>query len=296
MLPAAHAPTVQNMTENMQAAAITAFGEPLTVRTLPRPVAARGEVLVRVVVAAVNPADVGMVAGRYRWADPARFPLVPGYDVAGTVEGSGERVVGFTAHKRLQRGGYAEFVALPADLLAPVPDGLDLADAATLPLAGLTALQALDTLGAVETLLVNGPRGAIGGFAADLARHRGITVVPPGHGAPVDAALDVIGGAPARDAFARVRDGGRYVTVVPEFWVAGGPFSTERGITPEVIAVRQEAGRLTDLVALAASGALVTRVGKILPLVDAGEAHRIVGRTQGAPHVTGKILLSTAPA
>jgi NADPH:quinone reductase-like Zn-dependent oxidoreductase len=279
---------------DMIAIGVDEFGAPLRPLSLPRPVPGSGEVLVEVSVAAVNPADVGMVAGRYRWAEPVRFPLIPGYDLAGTVMGTGERVAGFTAHSHTQQGSYARYVALPAELVVPVPDALDLIDAATLPLAGMTALQAVEalSLAGVRTLLVNGPRGAVGGFVAQFAASRGVAVVSPGTEPKVDAALDVIGGAAARAAFDAVRDGGRYVTVVPEFWVAGGPFLAQRGIIPQVVFVRHDRAQLAQLLRLAATGELVTRIGKVLPLAEAVEAHRIVGRANGAPRVGGKVLLT----
>jgi NADPH:quinone reductase-like Zn-dependent oxidoreductase len=207
--------------------------------------------------------------------------------VAGT-DPDGRPVVAFTAHKQTQRGGFAEFVALPADQVVPIPDNLDPIAAATLPLAGLTAWQALDAIGPVATLLINGPRGAIGGFARQLAAVRGIAVVPQG---PADAALDVIGGAPARAAFEAVRDGGRYVTVVPEFWVPGGPFAPDRGITPLLISVRYDRDQLRELVTLAVEGRVEPRVGRVLPLTELSEALRIVARAPGAPKVHGKVVL-----
>src|SRR5690242_16997507 len=131
----------------MIAIGVERFGGPL--RPLRLPVVAPGpdEVLIRVAAAAVNPADLGMVAGRYRWLEEVRFPLVPGYDVAGTVEATGQPVVAFTLHKATQRGGYAEFVTLPAELVVPLPDGVPAAAAVPLPLAGMTAWQALDAIG-----------------------------------------------------------------------------------------------------------------------------------------------------
>ncbi|MGX6603415.1 zinc-binding dehydrogenase [Micromonosporaceae bacterium Da 78-11] len=272
---------------------VEAFGQPLAELRRPVPVAGPGEALIEVDAAAVNPADLGMVAGRYRWVTPVRFPLVPGYDVAGRRVDTGAPVVAFTMHKATQRGGYARFVTLPEDLVVPLPDGFGPADAVTLPLAGLTALQALDEIGAdTRTLLVNGPHGAIGGFLTDLATARGITVVPVEDPVRVDAAIDVVGGAAARAAFDRVADGGRYVTVVPEFWVPGGPFTGERDITPRIVAVRYDRGRLSDLVRLAAAGTVRTRVGKVLPLAGAAEAHRIVARSPGAPRIRGKVVLT----
>jgi NADPH2:quinone reductase len=239
----------------------------------------------------VNPADLGMVAGRYRWHDPVRFPLVPGYDVAGVDDATGRPVVAFTMHKSTQRGGYAQFVALPADLVVPLPGSVAAVEAASLPLAGLTAVQTLDAIGEVGSLLVDGPRGAVGSLVVQLAAARGITVVPPDDPGPVDAAVDVVGGAVARAAFDRVRDHGRYATVVPEFWVPGGPFDAERGITPHVVSVRYDRGQLAELAGQLAAGTLTTRIGAVLPLADAGEAHRIVGRATGARRVAGKVVL-----
>ncbi|GAA4606378.1 NADP-dependent oxidoreductase [Actinoplanes octamycinicus] len=275
----------------MVAVGVTRFGEEPRPLRVPVRAAGAGEVLVRVAAAAVNPADVGMVAGTYPWDEPVRFPLVPGYDVAGTDAATGEPVLAFTAHKATQAGGYAEFVTLPAELVVPLPPAVDPVAAAPLPLAGLTAAQLLDAVGEAKTLLINGPGGAIGSLLAQLATERGITVVPVTEPGPVDAAVDVAGGAVARAAFDRVRDGGRYLTVVPEFWVPGGPFTGERGITPEVLAVSYDREQLAGLVARLAAGELVARVGAVLPLHEAARAHRIVGRAAGAPRVSGKVVL-----
>ncbi|MGI5239678.1 alcohol dehydrogenase catalytic domain-containing protein [Dactylosporangium sp. CA-139066] len=251
--------------EFMRAAGVEAFGAPLRDLTVPMPAPGPDEVVVRVGAAAVNPADLGMVAGRYRWADPVRFPLVPGYDVAGWRVDTGAPVVGFTLHKATQRGGYAQFVALPSALVAPLPASADITAAAALPLAGLTALQSLDALGpGIRTLLINGSaRGAVAGFAAQLATARGITVVTDVSdlSVTVDAALDVAGGAAARAAFDRVRDGGRYVTVVPEYWIPGGPFAPSRGIAPHVVSVAFDRPAFLQLVRAFGDGTLRPAVG-----------------------------------
>jgi NADPH:quinone reductase len=248
---------------------------------------------VRVEATTVNPADLGMRDGRYRWIEPVRFPIIPGYDVCGVVEvgtsawPAGTRVIASTAHSRTQVGSYAELVALPESHLAHAPAGLTAQDAATLPLAGLTALQALDLLALApgSRLIVNGPRGAVGRYATQLAALRGIEVVDDG---PSDGSLDVIGGAPAQQAFASVRDGGAYVTVVPEFWVPGGQFEPARGITPQLVRAEPRGDQLEELARLMSEGRLKpTPVADTLPLDRAAEAHaRLAARGVG-----GKLIL-----
>ncbi|RFU40011.1 NADP-dependent oxidoreductase [Actinomadura logoneensis] len=278
------------------AMAVETFGPPENLKPVRLPVAKPGpdEVVVKVTAAAVNPADLGMREGRYPWADEPRLPLVPGYDLAGTVEAgtpewpSGTKVIAITAHKETQIGAYAEYVTLPARLLAPAPDGMDAEHASALPLAGLTAFEALSALDLAPgaTLLVNGPRGAVGSLTVQLAEHRGITVVANG-GGPVDAALDTVGGERAQAAFDAVRDGGRYVTVVPEFWIPGGPFTEARGIEPRVIGARFDTVRLRELSRLASEGVLSTAVGDRLPLTEAAAAHARLA----AGGVHGKLIL-----
>ncbi|KAA2257260.1 NADP-dependent oxidoreductase [Solihabitans fulvus] len=278
----------------MRVAAVDEFGpvENLRPRTMPVREPGPGEALIRVTAAAVNPADLGMCEGRYRWREPVRFPLVPGYDVAGVVEVGapgwpvGTAVIAATAHSRTQAGGYAEYVTLPTEYLAPAPAGLDPAHAAAIPLAGLTAARALAALNLApgRTLLVNGPHGSVGGFAVQLAEAAGVEVRPSG---PVDGVLDVIGGAAAVAAFAAVRDGGRYATVVPEFWVAGGVFAPARGIEPVSVLVEPDGLRLAELSRLADAGVLRPRVARVLPLAEAAEAHRLLA----AGGLRGKVIL-----
>jgi NADPH:quinone reductase len=310
----------------MRAAAINRFGEPeqLSLQEFPLPTPGPGQVRIHIAAAAINPADLGMVAGTYRWREPVRFPLVPGYDAAGSVDAIGEGVSGFhvgdqviacSQHSLTQVGTYADYAVLSEHYLAPAPSGIELTVAASLPLAGLTALQALESLQLTrgQTLLINGPLGAVGGFALQLAVQRGITVLAPisafesalartlgatvildrekdvplqvRQAVPggVDAALDVVGGAVARNAFAAVRDGGHYATVVPEFWVPGGQFVPQRGITPQVVSVRSNTHQLTELSRWLAAGQLITHVARVLRLEQASMAHRLLmdGRVRG---------------
>ncbi|MFL6113919.1 MAG: NADP-dependent oxidoreductase [Catenulispora sp.] len=258
---------------------------------------AAGEVLIRVKAAAVNPADLGMRDGRYVWLEPVRMPVVPGYDVAGVVEAgggafpAGTAVIGYTAHSKTQIGAYAEYVTLPERLVAAAPAGLDWAHAAALPLAGLTAQTALARLAvaAGETLLINRLSSAVGLLAAQLAEARGIEVrtLDDGGDGPVAAALDVVGADAALAAFARVADGGRYATIVPEFWIPGGQFTPARGIEPVTVFVDETVGSLAELSRLATAGRVRPKVAQTFPLAAAADAHRRLA----AGGARGKLVL-----
>jgi NADPH:quinone reductase len=298
----------------MRAVAVTALGGPevLQVVEWPDPVAGSGQVLVRVRAASVNPADVaartGMVPG-----GPVEPPFLPGWDIAGEVVALGDGVSGFEVGDRVAGmvpwhltrgapGGYAELVAADAEWLAPVPDGLDPAAAATVPLNALTARLALDLLAlpAGSMLLVTGASGGVGGFAAQLAVRAGLrvlavashddedwvrglgvdTVVPrtadlAGVGL-VPAVLDAVPlGPPAAAALA---DGGVHLTTRPT-----PPADPTRGVRQQLVLVRLDQDALRTLVRDAAAGRLRTRVAATLPLADAAQAHRRleVGGTRG---------------
>jgi NADPH:quinone reductase-like Zn-dependent oxidoreductase len=307
----------------MRAAAIERFGGPLQMRELPIPVPGSGQVQIRIAAAAVNPADLGMVEGRYRWREPIRFPLVPGWEVAGTVEMVGEGVTNFqvgdqviapTVHPLTQAGSYAEYVVLPEKYLVSTPSGIEMTEASSLPLAGMTALQAVEKLALTpsQTLLINGSLGSVGSFAVQLAVQRGITVLAVAHahdaelaralgakivldragdlatqarqalGDGVDAALDVVGAAAATNAFAAVREDGRYVTIVPEWWISGGPS------TPQLSLINPDAGQLASLVRLLSTGQLKTRVAEVLRLEQASTAHQLLA----AGGLRGKVILT----
>jgi len=237
-------------------AAIHGFGGPaefrVDERVLPSP--GPGQVQVQIAAASVNPVDISSRTGKVHAAE-ARFPLVVGWDAAGTVTHVGEGVTGWQIGDRVaamtfqpqdQNGTYAGDINLSADLLARLPDTLGRQQAATLPLAGLTASQLVQwvDLPAGATLLVNGPVGAVGRLVVQLAADRGIRVVavakPDDHayardlGAAqvvdrgdftaavrhlhpdgVNAAVDLVGGATAQATLGLVRDAGAYVTVVP---------------------------------------------------------------------------------
>ena len=176
------------MTLSMQAFIAPAPGAALLRTTLPRPVPARGEVLVRVHASGVNPLDLKVRAGQ---AAHARQPLpaVPGIDMAGTVQAVGPGVAGFAPGDAVYgmaggvgglQGSLAEWMVVDARLLALKPRRLSMREAAALPLAVITAWEGLvDRAGvhAGQTVLVQGGAGGVGHVAVQLARSRGARVV-----------------------------------------------------------------------------------------------------------------------
>src|SRR5580693_5323974 len=143
-----------------------------------RPVAGAGQVVVEVVGAAFNPVDVAIRAGFVRQVFPVTFPHIPNFDVSGVITEVGEGVSGWSAGDAVVAflpmtapGAAAEYVAAPAGLLAAAPRTVELADAAALPSASLTASQALFEQADVKpgtSVLINGAAGAVGGYAVQL--------------------------------------------------------------------------------------------------------------------------------
>jgi NADPH:quinone reductase-like Zn-dependent oxidoreductase len=151
-----------------------------------RPVAGSGQVVVQVAGAAFNPVDVAIRAGFLQQVFPVAFPHIPNFDVAGVIAEVGEGVSGWSAGDAVMAflpmtasGAAAEYVAAPAGLLAAAPRTVELADAAALPSASLTASQALFEHADVKpgtSVLINGAGGAVGGYAIQLAKSARATV------------------------------------------------------------------------------------------------------------------------
>jgi NADPH:quinone reductase len=301
----------------MRAIAVTALGGPevLHVVDLPDPVVGPGQVLVRVRAACVQPADAAARIGKIP-GDPVLPPFLPGWDFAGDVVAVGapdgrlhvgDRVVGMVPwpETRGAPGSYAQLIAADIDWLTSLPTALDYAAAATLPLNGQTAAQAVRMLAGDGPLLVVGASGGVGGFAVQLARQAGRRVLAvandhdqdwvreigadeiitrtegPGAVGQVPAVLDAVPvGAAAANATA---DGGVLVTVRPT-----DPVDLARGIRQQVVMIRPDQRTLRELVTAAAVGRLHTRVAAMIPFERAAEAHRIM--EIGGLH--GKVVLT----
>lgn len=163
------------------------YGDPsvLRVREAPVPAPRRGEVRVRVRAAAVNPKDVLLRKGRMRWLGGGRFPRTSGYDFAGVVDAAGEEVEvtqGQRVYGMLSRhagGALADYLVCGVDELAEMPSNLSFEEAAGVPLAALTALQALRDCGRVkpdDRVIINGASGGVGVYAIQVARVLGARV------------------------------------------------------------------------------------------------------------------------
>lgn len=278
--------------------------EPVGLVDLPDPEPASGQVRIRMVGAAVNPADLHAIDEFGRNAaglnSARRFGL--GLDVAGVVDKVAWDVRGFPVGTGVAAlvlpytrphpamGCAAEYVIVPAADAAPVPEGLDLVDAATVPLNALTAGQLLALLGPSDgrRLLVTGAAGGVGGYAVALAARAGWKVT--GLARATDTAFltragatqvltsldqargfDAVLDAARLDAAAlrAVRDHGAFVGVFP-----GTEPAPERGITVTAGMVTADGSLLREMLTLAAEGILEARRAGTLPLAGAAEAYR----------------------
>jgi len=283
------------------------FGGPevLELVDLPDPKTHLDSVLVRVKAAAVNPADIGMRAGVLADIVDTYFPAVPGWDVAGIVErpglgtpefAVGDEVIGYVRNEVQHRhGAYAEKVAADVRTLARKPSTMSWAEAAALPLAGLTAYQAINALRITkdETLLVHGAAGAVGSLAAQIARSRGAHVLgtanPADHDYLRSLGVDpVTGPIPITDAVLDTAGRGALTGTPPGPRVASVAEFTLPGVIPVFVRMNQD--DLRALVDLAEAGSLTIRVAKTFPLAEAAQAQQAVADG----HTRGKIVLDVS--
>ena len=267
----------------MRSARIHSYGGPsvIVVEDVPVPEPGPGEVVVEVAATSFNPTEVAVRAGVFDFP----LPLTLGWDVAGTV--GGEPVVGWID------GAAAEYAAAPARRLVPAPRTIPLADAAALPLAGLSAWQMVFEHGNVQAgqrVLVNGAGGGIGGFAVQLAKHAGAHVTATASPRSADVvrrlgADDVVGYGPT----------GRFdvvLNLVADAEVArlgGVVVSATLSDAPDAhFVTRFDADQLTALVGLVDAGVVAVDVSERHRLGDLVELHR---RAE-AGDLRGKVLVA----
>jgi len=301
----------------MKAIVVHQYGGPevLKFEDYPDPVPVPGEVLVRVAATSVNPIDYKRRAGLTKDFYPLNFPGLIGVDIAGTVVKLGPGVEDFSVGDRvfaMADNTYAELCVVKAAVLAKVPAGLDLIQAAALPLVTTTGNQLMAATGikAGQTVLVVGAAGNVGRSAVFTARARGATVIAGvlkrqmqmddtktvgadqivatdddtaiANLAPLDAVADTVGGRTAEKMIARVKPAGVYASVVE------APQNAAKYPSVKVVHVFSKFDRKTlEFMAEAVrDGKLVIPISQKLPLSEAAEAQ--AAAEKGA---TGKILL-----
>ena len=283
----------------------------------PRPTPMPTEVLVRVAAAGVNPVDWKV---RTRGGFLGEPPFTVGWDIAGVVEEPGYGVTRFKPGDRVfgmprfpkEAAAYAEYVTSPSRQLALIPEGLSDVEAGALPLAGLTAWQALAETADVlpgQRVLILAAAGGVGHLAVQIAKARGAYVIGTARAAKheflaelgadeaidytseaveervgdVDVVVDLVGDESTRGAIATLRDGGLYI-IVPS--AAGlGELQELAGDRVHVTGILVEPDRagMESLAHLAATGALRPTIAETFPLGQAARAHEVgeIGRTAG---------------
>ncbi|MGB8356804.1 MAG: NADP-dependent oxidoreductase [Chthoniobacteraceae bacterium] len=307
---------------NMKAIRIHQYGGPevLAQVEMQRPTPGPNEVLIKVQAASVNPVDWKLRAGHVKEIFPVTFPATLGWDVSGTVEETGS---GVTAFKRgdevyalLKGGGYAEYATADEAVVARKPRTLDYVHAAAVPVAGLTAWQALfevAQLSSGQKVLIHAAAGGVGNFAVQFAKAKGAYVIGTASSKnqafllelgvdqavdyqktrfedvvrDVDVVLDTIGADTQERSFKVLKKGGVLVSIVQ-------PPSQEQaakyGIRALFYGAHASSSNLAEIAKLIDSGKVKTIVETVLPLAEARHAHELIQ----TGHARGKIVLKTA--
>jgi NADPH:quinone reductase-like Zn-dependent oxidoreductase len=300
----------------MKAAVIHDYGGPeaLSYEDMPDPIPGPGEVLIQVAAAGINPVDTYQRSGKRKDFGALQFPAILGWDLSGRVEILGEGVDGFAVGDKVLAWAYhtyAELCVVKASLLAKVPQGLNLVDAAALPLVTLTGSQAVSVAAGVKAgqrVLVSGASGSVGRAAVFTAKELGANVIAGVSQrrlseardlgadeivalddettwnllAPVDVVVNTVRGATAEQLMGKVKSGGIFASV------AGVPVNASSH--PEVrafhFASKQNATGLQHLAQAVGDGRLAIPVSLKLPMSRAAEGHLAVEKGG-----SGKILL-----
>lgn len=282
----------------------------MTLTERPEPTPATNDVLVEVYVSGFTP---GELTWPETWADRSgadRTPSIPGHEVAGVVRALGYGTRGLTVGQRVfgladwsRDGTLAQYVAMEARNLAPLPGDVDFATAASLPISGLTAWQGLFVHGRIaagQSILVHGAAGGVGSLVVQLAREVGAYVIGTGRTADreavlgfgarefvdlgsdglddvgdVDMVFDVIGGEIGKRSAALVRPGGVLVTIT-------GPAEVHpTGGHSVDFVVEADRAQLGEIVRRVRDGRLRTNIGRVVDLADAVAAFTSSERVKG---------------
>lgn len=307
--------------EKMEAVRIHQYGGPeeLKVEEVPRPQAAAGEVLIRVHAAGVNPVDWKIRAGYLKDFMPVPMPFIPGIDVSGVVEATGPGVTQFKKGDEVfgaGKGAYAEFAVAKESELARKPASLDHVHATALPVAALTAWQALFNvahLTAGQRVLIHGASGGVGSFGAQFAKAKGVYVIGTASGRNqaylrelgvdepidyekarfedvvrnVDVVLDTQGDDTQQRSWKVLQQGGMLVSIVQ---LPSAEEAAKHGARSARFVRQPNAGELSEIARLVDSGKVMVAVDSVLPLSEAVRAHEL----SQTGHARGKLVLKVA--
>lgn len=311
----------------MRAIAEVEFGGPVDLVVLPTPEVRANEVLIHVRAAGVNPFDWKVADGLLKDEKQHRFPLILGFDAAGVVErvgagvtrfSEGDEVYGYVSKPVIGEGTYAEYVVVPAAIVAKKPEAVGFAEAAALPMPGLTAMELVDAVDIRngETVLIVGATGGVGAYAVQLAARHGaraiatarqvnevfvrelgaaetidhtrddlVDAVRAAHPDGIEAIIDVVSDPEVLTHMAGlVKEGRRIASSV---YAADVESLAERGIKATNIGMQPNAQRLEELSWMVDAGEISVRLERTFPLEKAREALE-ESRTG---HVRGKIVL-----
>ena len=306
----------------MKAIRIHQYGGPevLAQVEMQRPTPGPNEVLIKVQAASVNPVDWKLRAGHVKEIFPVTFPATLGWDVSGTVEEAGS---GVTAFKRgdevyalLKGGGYAEYATADEAVVARKPRTLDYVNAAAVPVAGLTAWQALfevAQLSSGQKVLIHAAAGGVGNFAVQFAKAKGAYVIGTASSKnqaflrelgvdqavdyqktrfedvvrDVDVVLDTVGADTQERSFKVLKKGGILVSIVQP---PSQELAAKYGVRALFYGAHASSSNLAEIAKLIDSGKVKTVVETVLPLAEARRAHEL----SESGHGRGKIVLKTA--
>jgi NADPH:quinone reductase-like Zn-dependent oxidoreductase len=308
----------------MKALRIHEYGGPEVLRLddIPRPSPAVGEVLIHVRAMGVNPVDWKLRSGAARRHLELAMPAILGGDIAGEVEQTGSGVEGFKAGDAVYAmlgltGAYAQYVSVKASSVAPKPKTMSIVEAASVPLAALTAWQGLFEHGKLhhgQTVLVHAAAGGVGIFAVQFARASGARVIGTTSAknadfvkslgadqtidyksvafekqvSGVDLVIDLLGGEIAERSIAVLKPGGVLIQISP-----GSPAAAEKakaaGVTAMPVRVHPDGGQLREIASLIDAHKVKTSIAATFPLAETGRAHEL--SKEG--HTRGKIVLTS---
>jgi NADPH:quinone reductase-like Zn-dependent oxidoreductase len=287
---------------SMKAIVLHEYGGPnkLSYEDVPDPVAGEGQVLVRVAATSVNPIDYKLRSGNMKEFMPLQFPAILGNDFSGVVREVGSGVSGFTAGDKVMGvadASDAELVAAKANEMMLLPEGLDLVEAAALPVVTMTGEQLISKgteIQSGQTVLITGALGNVGRSAVRTAKKAGAVVIAGVRKAQaktaaelgvdvvlalddedavgklgfVDAVADTVGGATAEKLIGKVKQGGVFASVV------GAPANAKLHPTVKVamVVMHPDMAALKGLVEDVIAGRLVIPIDRMVPLAEAGAA------------------------